>query len=334
MPALPKFGSDADGLNVGDGVFPPQLQFYAAGNRPLGEGLFTYGQLRALPTRTGALRVRIRRAEVALLRREIDAGVPSGTRHTEILARRLARETRPDAVSISELTTIGDLVATPIPASLRLALFQVARTIPGVSIDAHARDWLGRRAVAVTASRAGFSPVRLLFDPATGRVLGGTSLSETFGQDGTVVAQGAVTSINGLPSGIKPIQAAGARGEPQTPAISPRVGRADTVFNVTLPARAPLSSSSGAPRYYALLTGPAGRGCLGYYPWPSFAQLSPGTRRATAAGTAYTYRLTPPITDASAWCAGRYKVELVAGVLGNPPANTSGIGSATYFQVR
>jgi hypothetical protein len=333
MPPLPKFGSDADGLNIGDGLFPPQPQFYAVA-RHVGDGLFTYRQLLSLPTRAGALRARISHAEVAFLRRGIDATVLPGRRHAEIVARKLAAASKGDGFTIFELSTIGELLASPIPVRTRLALFHAAATIPGVINTAHVHDSLGRPAVAVTASGARFSPVRLLLDPATGVLLGGTSLSERFGPDGTVIAQGSVDSIRALPHGVTAIMAPGTPPEPQKPIISPAIGRLRTVFNVTLRAPTGTRTSGSAPPFYALVSGPAGRGCRSFYTWPSFARLSPATPTWNAGRASYVYRLTPPSSDARTWCAGRFKLELVAGVLGHPPADTSGIGSSTYFQVR
>jgi hypothetical protein len=330
MPPLPNAGTNSDGLNVGDGLFPAQLQFYGTGFRDIGDGLFTYRQLRSLPTRAVLLRARLERAQTALLHREINAAVPAGKRHHELVARSGAAGTRKHRFAISMLTTIGDLLATPIPARTRVALSRVAATIPGVSYTAGVHDSLGRPAVAVTASAAGLSPVRLLLDSTTGVLLGGTSFSE----DGTVVAQGAVDSINDLPHAIKPIQASGSRPQPQIPTISPQAGSPDTVFKVMLPAAAQTNRSVPPPQSYALVTGPAGRGCQSYYPWPSFAQLTATGTNANAGNATHTYQLKPPTTGSPRWCAGRYKLEVVAGVPGHPPANTDGIGSAIYFQVR
>jgi hypothetical protein len=332
MPPLAWFVNGMDEINIGDGRFPAQLLSFV-------QGVFTDGQLVSLPTAVVALRDRIERTERAFLQRAINGSVPPGNRHREIVMRRLAAASRKDALAISELQTIGDLLVSPVPTRLRRALVRVAATIPGVRYTEHAHDSLGRPAIAVSAAAPRLSPVRLLLDPTTGQLLGGTD--ETIPTAGAVVAQGVVDSTNAVPKGLKPIKgikpedAADQPPEPQTLAISPAIGNRRTIFRVTLPAPArPGEPGPAQPRLGVGLAGPISpRGCSYEGAWPMIPTLSAGASSTRAGNVSYTYRLKPPPGN-SAWCKGRYQLQ-VAPKLGNDaPARGFNAISTIDFQVR
>ena len=73
---------------------------------------------------------------------------------------------------ITLLTTIGTLLAQEeLSGDLRRALFEVAASIPGVTVEHSVPDPHGRAAVAVTATE-GATQTRLFFDPTDARFLG------------------------------------------------------------------------------------------------------------------------------------------------------------------
>jgi hypothetical protein len=332
MPPLAWFVNGIDTINIGGGRFPAQLS-------SLNDGLFTYRQLVFLPTAVVSLRDRLGEAQRAFQQRAINASVPPGKAHHEIVMGRLAAASRNNARAISDLQMIGDLLASPVPERLRRALGRVAATIPGVHYTPYAHDSVGRAVVTVSASGAQFSPVRLVLDPASGLLLGGPD--ETSARGGPVVAQGLVDSTNAVPKGVKPItgikpeDAGGEPPEPQTLSISPAAGNARTVFEVKLPAPArPMEPGPAQPRLGIMLTGPISpRGCSYGGAWPTIPQLSSGARTATAGIVTYSYRLNAPIGNGG-WCKGRYQLQVIP-KLGNDGAargfeTTSTIG----FQVR
>ncbi len=226
-----------DGIVVGGHRFPPGSwgtswgEWLGPSGWDVGDGLFSYRQLLSLPTRPAALRARLRRAEEALARREDrtrGAGCAACSQTGTTALYPVKAQTDP----VGELSDLAALLSSPLPTSLRLALFHVAVTLPGARVNPRVRDSLGRRGVAVTASK-GLAAQRLIFDPGTGVLLQGPN--------GTVVGQGIVDSPYALPKGVSPIHPASAPPQPRRVAISPVVGNPTTVFKLKL------SSSSPAP---------------------------------------------------------------------------------------
>jgi hypothetical protein len=103
---------------------------------------------------------------------------------------------------------IGDLLREMlVPPKLAAALFHVAATIPGVTVDKHATDAAGRSGIAVARYDSGFkADAELIFDPRSYQFLGeGSALAKPVageGPAGTVIgstAQLQVSVVNALP---------------------------------------------------------------------------------------------------------------------------------------
>ena len=294
-----------DVITGGRGAFPSQLWYPwpwsqdvgTPANGPavvdVGDSLFSYRQLLALPTRAAALRGRLIAAERALAWRETHVG--------RILVQGPGGQT-PAAV-YNTLDAIAGLLASPLPAALRRALVRAAATLPAISVDRSARDSLGRRGVSVSTPEPGSEDShltrRLVLDPATGTLLQGGGL-----YGGAVVAQGVVDSIYALPKGLSSVGAVGAPPAPQTLSISPAVGNTRTVFKVTLFTRAWRGSSP------ALDWSVAGTAPLRCFARGALPPLRPSTVIRRAGALEYVYRLRPPQTRGNAWCAGRYELEV------------------------
>ncbi|MGN6166934.1 MAG: hypothetical protein ACTHQQ_02010 [Solirubrobacteraceae bacterium] len=320
----PNFNSwlDRDAIVVGGGRFPPQLWYpWGEGlgpyNLDLGDSLLSYRQLLSLPTTPKAVLDRVTRAEEALMRRQYRAATNVGY------------ETFPGG--IGELTDIGGLLASPVPASTRLALLRAAMRLRGARLNLHAHDPLGRAGISVTATD-GIAMQRLIFDPATGALLEGPK--------GVVVAQGAVGSPYALPRGIRPVRAVHGPPEPPALTISPPAGNPKTDFKLTL---APAGSrhSDKAPTLDWIVAGSPSERCFA----SGFARpLSAAASIRRAGELTYVYRLHPPATGLHAWCPGRYELQVVADYSGRvgrapdkaagSPSFSAGTGSSTYFQAR
>lgn len=311
-----------DGISVAGDRFPPGQtvrwgEWLGPARWDVADGLFSYRQLVSLPTGPAALLGRLQRAEKALARREERTGGD---------VQRPAAATSP----LSELSDIGALLPSPVPAAVRLALFHAAMTVPGARVDAHVRDSLGRRGVAVSVF-SGPTFQRLIFDPATGALLEDAPRVP-------VTAQGIVNSPYALPKGVGPIRAAGAPAPPQPAQISPAVGNPATVFEVKLssPAR---RRSLRAPVLDWLLIGTPGPRCFaGFLP-----RLPPLEVSAVRLADSLTdiYKLGPPIAvRRSSWCPGRYELTVVPDYSRRSPTSqlpqgtSPDYGSSIFFRVR
>ncbi|MBV9422451.1 MAG: hypothetical protein JOZ98_06055 [Solirubrobacterales bacterium] len=201
----------------GDGLFPPQANATWSVNgimtngRDPGDGLFTYPQLQALPTKIGALRDLIQRAVRPQAERNLDHYVLPGPHHRAIVARLWSGYLGGRAgLAEQALIAISDLDASPVRPGVRGALLAVAETIPGVAIVPGVRDVLGRLGVAVSTAQG----PRLIFSPRTGALLEGVS--------GMIVARGPVRSLDAVPAHVAPIaEPAGLR--PPRLTISPPI---------------------------------------------------------------------------------------------------------------
>jgi hypothetical protein len=121
-----------------------------------------------------------------------------------VLVNWLQVESSPDDLNL--LSIIGTVLSQEdLPSDVRHALFEVAASIPAVSVEHGALDPLGREAVAVSfVDDAGTT--RLYFDPGDGRFLGEY---ETIPPDGAqpgvidwraYVARGVVTDLGQRPA--------------------------------------------------------------------------------------------------------------------------------------
>lgn len=309
-----------DAITVGGDRFPPAPRYQGGewlgpSGWDVGDSLFNYRQLLLLPTQPTALRIRLNRAEAALARRDNRAGrdlagAPTG--------------------AYSELSDIASLLAAPVSASERLALFRAAVTLPGASVNRHARDALGRPGVAVSAS-AGLASGRLIFDPRTGALLEEAPHAST-------VARGVVASPYALPRGVSPIRAPGAPAAAQTPGRSPAVGDPTTVFKVTLAAAAGPRPRRPPALDWVLLGSPRARCFAGFA--SGLAPLVASASMRSAGRLTWVYRLGPSGVHRQTWCAGRYELTVVPNYSRRPQASSPspnlwpGLGSSVYFQVR
>jgi hypothetical protein len=321
----------SDVIVAGDGLFPPQANATSSvvggamtNARDPGDGVFTYRQMHSLPTSVPALRARIEQAVSAQTERNVNANVPPGKHHREIVARLRPRYFRgPQGIPSLALIAISDLGASPIPPRLRTALFRTATTIPGVHATA-ARDRLGRSGVAVFTYGT-----RLIFDRRTGSMLAGVS--------GTIVAHGAVNSIGALPDRLAPIpEPAGL--EPPRLSVFPSWGGQRTVFTIRFPAPTGTRRGDRAPHLWTSMFGPTGPGCYFWTSRPPNVSVAPGSVHTAAGSPEYVYRLSASVLDRRAWCPGRYQViitpiqpsqEAAGGVRRLPPSS-----AAVYFNVR
>jgi hypothetical protein len=361
--------AQGDALDIASGHFPsplfgdscadaPPAEGPPAGAGPIdvGDGLFTYRQLMSLPTSPRKLLRRIHQAEAALCRRYAKTLLRWHSPGATLVARDDLSPRPKVGRSIDELLLISHLVAAPVPASARLALFHAAAALPGVTVNPHARDSLGRAGVMVTASAPHWQPASFIFDPGTGELLTGPPMDggppDVAGPASSVVAQGYVDSVTALPPGVKPIRGVGKPPtwpSPPPPAmigISPTVGGPHTVFTVTL-AGNPGARSRPAPTVWLGLTGSAGRGI---YRGPNAAAFDPCFSQTSvraelfrtiqrAGRLTFVYRLRPLRRHGHTWCRGRYQLGIQ--VFPNPippryttPPYVGPSGTSIYFAVR
>ncbi len=298
---------DMDVVTDGRDMFPPQLWYPGPWSEQVGtpadgparvdvgDSMFTYRQLLALPVQAAALRARLIDAERALALRETHQG--------KVLfpSRSVATSSAP----YNTLDTIAGLLASPLPAPLRQALVRAAVTLPATSVDGRAYDSLGRPGVAVSAPEPGSEGSRitrrLVLAPTAGALLEGGGLYR-----GAVVAQGVVDSIYALPNGVTSVRAVGAVPAPQTLSIAPAVANQTTVFKVTL------SSPSRQRRRHAptLDWSIAGTPPLRCFTSGRLPPLRPSATIRRAGTLDYIYRLKPPRAHGDTWCRGRYELQV------------------------
>ncbi len=320
---LPHFGS-SDSVSSGDGWFPPQ---YGGGGGDVGDGLFSYRQLLTLPASTRALRSRIERAQAAYTHRQqhgLPVKVQPGTAvgGIQLIGRPSLRYAR----SFEDLNTITMLLSTPLPAEVRAAIYRVAATLPGVRYDGHAKDALGRAGIAVAIGTRAHG-MQMIFNPTTGALLQ-TSMLVSGSIRGvklgpltqTIAAQGIVRSLNSLPRGVRPIGRL--LPSPLTVAISPRAGTPTSTFYLTMQgAHTSLRPVPFPP--IAEVNGPTAPGCDAYLIPPPIVNLTHAVTIHSLGHVSYRYKLQPSAIDRTAWCPGRYQLQIV----GNNP-------TSIYFQVR
>lgn len=299
-------------------------QPYDSYPQDVADSLFTYRQLLALPTAPVELQSRLRAAQRALDRRELEAYVQPGKQHAVTVARLLSRRDDPQSLAQSELSAIATLEVMPIPSRLRLALFHAATDIPAVTATT-VRDPLGRAGTSITPDGIPRDQIDAIFDPATGQLLDGAPQAP-----GPIIAQGQVNSPYALPLGLLPVPPRSAPRPPQLQ-ISPTTGGPDTAYIVKLPdpagATAPLRELALA----AQITGPTGPGCR-YWDSrpPAFAALLPTART----GRVLTYRLDPAAIHHRFWCVGRYDLSAAIIQSGHPTTLGTATNSAIFFQVK
>jgi hypothetical protein len=351
--------AQGDALDIGSGHFPPPpfgeiaadvppLEGPPTGAGPVdvGDGVFTYGQLLALPTTGTAALARIERAVTALRHRYGRMLLRWHSPGATAVARGDLGPIPEDGRSIQELTLIAHLDAAPVPARIRLTLFHAATALPGVTVVTGAGD-----RVKVSASSPHWEPASFTFDPRSGELETGPPMDGGYpdvpGPASTVVAQGPVASITARPDGVRSIRGVGrpplwpSPPAPATETISPAAGGPSTVFTVLLSATAG-ERAHPAPTAWLGITGSAGHGlypggvdpCL---PRKS-VRISPATTLGRFGKLVYVYRIGPERVHLKAWCPGRYQLGIQT--FPNPlppryttPPYTGPTGTSIYFEV-
>jgi hypothetical protein len=247
-----------------------------------GDSLFSYRQLLALSTAPARLAAALEDAEAAYTTRDLDAYVQPGPLRTREFGRLLARANT--ALPADELDAIGTLAVTPISPRLRLALIAAATHLPGISAATHDLT------ITLTADNAN-PPEDSTFNTSSGEVLTGTAQAP-----GRVLAQGPSTSIDAIPTNIKPLVAS-ARIPQAT--IEPRTASPTQTLTLRLPA------NTGQPTL-ALLFGPTGPNCHFWASRPPTVTL-PAPRHSDNIDQ---ITLSPHILDRSSWCTGNYQLQV------------------------
>ena len=297
--------SSTDSVQTGGGSFPP-LDAGSAGD--LGDGLYTFPELLSLPTSGPAMAASIAGALAAYnhrtahgLKLQVDTPPGSSSSRFHIYGK------APNG-AWTQLNTIAQLEQLPIPAAARLALMQAATLITGAGVNDGAHDPLGRPGTSVTVGPPA-NILRLVFDPSSGELLSQASIPAGGASHGfgsivqTVLAQGAVSSIDALPVGIAPV-GHGTAAAP-TIAIAPAVGDAHAAFTLT--------TSTAPPQPHLL--GPTARDCRAYlFPPPTMTlRAQKGGPAGASGGSGGTvgrrYQFTPASIGRSAWCPGIYELQ-------------------------
>jgi hypothetical protein len=155
--------------------------------------LFSYRQLRALPTKPARLLKVIAQIQEKLRRhapapRPPTTAIGSATGHKRTVT--IASVTIATGVgtvvglccgstalehrAVRDLNTIAWLLALPVTPAVRAALYRTAASLPGVRYDGTARDSLGRRGVEISVG-AGDDKMLLIFDEHSGALLASSS---------------------------------------------------------------------------------------------------------------------------------------------------------------
>jgi hypothetical protein len=155
--------------------------------------LLSYRRLRTLPANTAGLlrvvtriRARLRAGALRAQRQAQTTTTPAvtTTRHgghttvvvhgTATVVGRCCGTTPVQQTAVGNLNLIAWLLALPVTAQVRAALYRTAATLPGVRYEGEARDALGRRGVAVAVG-SGDDQMQMIFDPHSGALLASSS---------------------------------------------------------------------------------------------------------------------------------------------------------------
>ncbi len=293
-PAADESGQDS--LTVGDREYGP------GDGVGLPEALLTSSQLVSLPAAAGRLHAALEAGVAALDRRQdalrIEVRRTAGATTTQVLRSRLT----PSQLHEQALfETAASLLAGPVSAGVRSALYRLIATLPGLRDEGQVRDALGRPGAAVSLG-PGRMRSTITFDPATGALLS-VSLDGVLTQ--TILATGVTRSLADAPPGLALVT--GSAPAALLAGVSPSVGAARTVFHV-------VQSIPNAPIRDTLL-GPTAASCTAeLFPGPSPA-LTGGARTRVAIGglhsVAYRYSFGPASIGRPGWCPGRYQLQIM-----------------------
>lgn len=372
---VPIWDAQGDGLDVASGHFPspvldeitadvPPIEGAPIGAGPVdvGDGLFGYRQLLALPASGGAALARIEQAWTGLRDRIGEMLLRWHSPGARLLARADLAPIPTAGRSIQELLLISQLDAAPVPTRVRLALLHAAVALPGAAVTG------GPARIAVSVSFPHWQRESVTFDAQSGELLSGPPFAGGYpdvpGPGRTVLMQGPVDSITALPNGVRPIRGIGAPplwpSPPAPPAesASPAVASPRSVLTLLVAATAG-ERAHPAPSAWLGITGSAGFGiyhagkpafspngkflpgnqgldpCLA----PTSVRVSPATTIRRAGQLVFVYRVTPQLFHLRAWCAGRYQLGIQT--LPNPlppryttPPYTATSGTSIYVEVR
>jgi hypothetical protein len=369
---VPVAVEQGDALDIDSGHFPspmlaavapdvPPIEGPPAGAGPVdvGDGLFTYDQLLALPASGAPAIARIDRAWAELRHRYGAMLLRWHSPGAAVVARADLGPIPDQGRAIQTLTMIALLDAAPVPERVRIALLAAAIKLPGVTVMPVATVApvapAARGALRVSASYPRWQPVSFVFDRRTGEVLTGQPVDggppDIAGPPSTVVVQGVVGSITALPRGIHPIPGVSAPPlwpappAPPAEAVYPAVGGPRTVYTALLAAPAG-DRGARAPTAWLGLRGSAGQGVYRGANRAFDRCLPTASRRVWPAATihragrlVFAYRFAPRSFGLRAWCPGRYQLGIQA--FPNPlpphfttPPYTGASGTSLYFEVR
>lgn len=360
---VPTDDAQGDALDIAPGHFPsslfgqldadvPPLEGPPSGAGPIdvGDGLFTYRQLLALPTGGRAALARIDQARAELRHRYARMLLRWHSPGAALIAHADLAPIPNAGRAIQELLLIAHLDTAPVPTRVRLGLLHAATALPGVTIAPHAGT-----GVTLSAAAPHWQPVSFTFDPRTGELLTGPPMdagaADVAGPDSTVVAQGPVDSITALPDRVKPIRGLSAPPlwpSPPSPTIEtvqPAIAGPQTMFTIQL-AGVSGQRPESAPTAWLGITGSAGNGIYrgpneAYDPClpPTSLRVWPTKTIHRAGELVYVYRVGPERFHLRTWCPGRYSIGL--DTLPNPlpphyttPPYTGPSGTSTYIEVR
>jgi hypothetical protein len=171
-------------------VFTQRTRGHGLLSSPLAPvALFSYRQLRALPTKPARLlkviagiQARLRRLALAPAPPTTTIGSAGGHKGagtvtgtgTVIATGSCCGSTHADHRAASELNTVAWLLALPVTPAVRAALYRTAASLPGVRYDGTVRDSLGRRGVEISIG-SGDDRMLLIFDERSGALLGSST---------------------------------------------------------------------------------------------------------------------------------------------------------------
>lgn len=169
-------------LDLGPGA---DTVFEKARGLPIGLGMFSYRQLRHLPTNPHRL-----------------LHVLAQAAHRSSTARS-APHFGPAMLALTEFDAIRGLLAAPLQPAARSALFRTAALIPGMRYLGTKHDTLGRPGVAIGLNWRQHIRSTLIFDPHNAALLG---VNDDQAGDGVAyVAQGRVDSLQQTPANVAPL---------------------------------------------------------------------------------------------------------------------------------
>ncbi len=197
-PPMESFVGAQNQLLHGTDTFPPELP------------LFTYAQVKRLPTNPSKLLAQIREAFDRYEKRHAPAPRPLTSSEE----------------STAELNTIEGLLFSPVSSAVRAGLYRAAARIPGIRYIGTTTDPLGRRGAAIeldTSGASGPQHRRIIYDPQTSALLaelsdfGGPPHAGVYDAE-SFIASSVVPSATAIPPGLPPI----GHGTPLAQRLHPR----------------------------------------------------------------------------------------------------------------